>query len=167
MQTVEHDFHSAEIHPIDIAATLAMRRDWEFDRMGEDELAMAVEGTWRTYAVTLAWRPREESLRLLVSFELDPPKRRRAAMAEAVNRANEACWSGAFALWPDEALMVWRYGLTLAGGASPTPEQIESMLATALGACERFYPAFQLVAWGGEKPEAAMAVAMGDAVGRA
>jgi hypothetical protein len=167
MQAVEQNFPTAEIHPIDIAATLAMRRDWEFDRMGEDELAMAVEGSWRTYAVTLAWRPGEESLRLLVSFEMAPPKRRRAALNDVINRANEACWSGAFALWPEEELMVWRYGLTLAGGALPTPEQIEAMLAAALGACERFYPAFQLVAWGGEKPEAAMAVAMGEAVGRA
>ena len=34
-------------------------------------------------------------------------------------------------------------------------------------ACERFYPAFQLVAWGGETPEKALGIAMTEAYGRA
>ena len=41
------------------------------------------------------------------------------------------------------------------------------MVRAAVAACERFYPAFQLVAWGGETPEKALGIAMAEAYGRA
>ena len=41
------------------------------------------------------------------------------------------------------------------------------MVRAAVTACERFYPAFQLVAWGGERPEKALGIAMAEAYGRA
>ncbi len=43
--------------------------------------------------------------------------------------------------------MVWRYGLLLSGGQIAGPEQIDRLIASAVMAAERFYPAFQLVAW--------------------
>ena len=55
MGIVEHDFDSEELHPIDIVETLAEARSWDFDRIAEDQIAMAIEGSWRTYSVTLAW----------------------------------------------------------------------------------------------------------------
>jgi hypothetical protein len=70
-------------------------------------------------------------------------------------------------LWPDQKLMAFRYCLNLAGGASAGPMQIQDMVRDAIGACERFYPAFQLVAWGGETPEKALGIAMAEAYGRA
>ena len=48
--------------------------------------------------------------------------------------------------------MGYRYGLNLAGGAQASSAQINDMVRAAVAACERFYPAFQLVAWGGETP---------------
>ena len=45
--------------------------------------------------------------------------------------------------------------------------QIACCARAAVMACERFYPAFQLVAWGGETPEKALGIAMTEAYGRA
>ncbi|QIE55439.1 diacylglyceryl transferase [Pikeienuella piscinae] len=167
MEAVEHDFNTDDLNPIDIVETLAERRDWEFDRVGEDQIAMAVEGVWRTYSLTLAWCGRDETLRLISTFEMDPPAERRAELALLLDRANDLIWSGCFNLWDEQKLMVFRYGLTLAGGAVATASQIDAMLRGAVSAAERFYPAFQLVAWGEESAEAALAIAMSDAVGRA
>ncbi len=41
------------------------------------------------------------------------------------------------------------------------------MLLTAVGLCERFYPAFQLVGWGEEDAEAAANIAIDQAFGTA
>jgi len=41
------------------------------------------------------------------------------------------------------------------------------MLSGAVVACERFYPAFQLVCWGNEEVGPAMEIAMSEAYGRA
>jgi hypothetical protein len=167
MAAVEHTFHSEDLHPIDIVESLAEFRDWEFDRVGEDQIAMAVEGQWRTYSITLAWSGHDETLRLICTFEMNPPEERRPEMALAIDLANDRIWTGCFNLWREQNLMVYRYGLTLAGGAVATAGQIDAMLRAALGACERFYPAFQLVGWGGETPEQALSIAMTDAYGRA
>ena len=40
-------------------------------------------------------------------------------------------------------------------------------LETAIHECERFYPAFQFVVWGGRSPTDAVAMAMIDTVGEA
>lgn len=167
MGIVERDFDTEELHPIDIVETMAEERAWDFDRIAEDQIAMAIDGSWRTYSVTLAWSPREEALRLICAFEMAPPARRLAAMHTVMGLANDICWSGAFVLWREQKLMGYRYSLNLAGGAHATEAQIQDMVRTAVSACERFYPAFQLVAWGGEKPERAVQVAMAEAYGRA
>lgn len=167
MGIVERDFDTEELHPIDIVETLAEERSWDFDRIADDQIAMAIEGTWRTYSVTLAWSPREEALRLICAFEMLPPVRRLSALHTAMGLANDICWSGAFVLWRDQKLMGYRYSLNLAGGAHATGAQINDIVRTAIAACERFYPAFQLVAFDGAKPEEALTVAMAEAYGRA
>ncbi|SDZ74356.1 YbjN domain-containing protein [Rubrimonas cliftonensis] len=167
MTAVEQSFHSEDVHPIDIVESLAEYREWDFDRICEDQIAMAVEGQWRTYAITLSWSPHDETLRLVCTFECDPPENREHELAVAMDLANDKCWTGCFTRWREQQMMVFRYGLTLAGGAVATPQQIDAMLRSALGACERFYPAFQLVGWGDETAADAISVAIAEAYGRA
>ncbi|WP_112322397.1 YbjN domain-containing protein [Oceanibium sediminis] len=167
MSTVEQDFLSEDLHPIDIVETLAESHDWDFDRVGDDQIAMAIEGSWRTYSLTLAWSGHDETLRMICAFDLDPETERLPALYEAMGRANDKCWAGAFTLWLEQKLMVFRYGLILSGGASASAEQIIEMVRNAVTTSERFFPAFQLVLWSGETPEKAMQVAMTEAYGRA
>jgi hypothetical protein len=167
MSLWEDSILTDEIHPIDIVETLAEHHAWEFDRVGDDQIAMSVEGSWRTYALTLAWSPGDATLRLICTFELDPPEARRPALMTVLNSANDLCWGGAFTWWESQRLMVWRYGLLLAGDQIAAPEQIDQMIRTAVEACERFYPAFQLVCWGDRDPAQALDLAIARGYGRA
>ena len=164
---LSEDLLSDEIHPIDIVETLAQHHAWEFDRVGDDQIAMAVEGQWRSYSLTLAWSGRDETLRLICTFEMEPPEARMAELYEVLNLANDMMWSGGFTYWRPQSLMVWRYGLLLSGKQIAAPEQIDQMIHAAVGACERFYPAFQLVAWADRAPEDALKLAINQAYGRA
>jgi len=167
MSLSEEFLHSDELHPIDIVETLAEHHDWDFDRITEDQIAMAVEGQWRTYSITLAWSPSDETLRLICTFEMEPPAEKLSGLYELLNRCNDMVWSGAFTFWAEQRLMVWRYGLVLAGGQAAGPEQIDRLIGQAVTAAERFYPAFQLVSWGDQTAEQALQVAMAEAYGRA
>jgi hypothetical protein len=167
MSLSEHDFQTEDLHPIDIVEHLAEHHDWEFDRVADDQIAMAVEGQWRTYSITLAWSGLDETLRLICTFEMEPPEGRLPQIYEILNRTNDLCWAGAFTYWHAQRLMVYRYGLLLSGGQVAGPEQIDTLIKTAVRAAERFYPAFQLVAWGDRTPEDAMQVAIAEAYGRA
>lgn len=167
MSLSEEFFTTDDLHPIDIVETLAEHHEWEFDRVTDDQIAMSVEGQWRTYSLTLAWSRQDETLRLICTFEMEPPTERMGQLYEVLNRANDMVWTGAFTYWDEQKLMVWRYGLPLAGGQGASHDQIDRMIASAVLAAERFYPAFQLVAWAGQSPAEAMKVAIAEAYGRA
>ena len=158
---------SDDLHPIDIVENLAAHHDWEFDRVTDDQIAMAVEGQWRTYALTLAWSAQDETLRLICTFEMEPPTDKMADLYDVLNRCNDMVWTGAFTYWAEQKLMVFRYGLCLAGGQMVAPEQIDRLISGAITASERFYPAFQLVSWADKSPADAMKVAIAEAYGRA
>jgi hypothetical protein len=167
MALSEDFLFSEDLHPIDVVEHLAEAHDWDFDRVTEDQIAMTVEGQWRTYSITLAWSAQDETLRLISTFEMDPPSDRMAELHDLLNRANDMCWTGAFTYWREQRLMVWRYGLLLAGGQGATADQIDRLIGAAVVASERFYPAFQLACWGDQSPEEAMKVAIAEAYGRA
>jgi hypothetical protein len=167
MSLSESFLSSDDLHPIDMVETLAASNDWEFDRVTDDQIAMAVEGQWRTYSLTLAWSAQDETLRLICTFEMEPPEHRMAELHDLLNRTNDMVWTGAFTYWAEQKLMVWRYGLVLAGGQMACPEQIDRLIASAVMAAERFYPAFQLVSWADKAPADALHVAIAEAYGRA
>lgn len=156
-----------DIHPIDLVEHIAEHHEWEFDRIHDDQIAFAVEGQWRTYSITLAWSAYDQTLRLICTFEMEPPEDRMAALYECLNRTNDMCWAGAFTYWAEQKLMVYRYGLVLAGEQVAGPEQIDTMINAAVLSAERFYPAFQLVTWAERTPEDAIQVAIAEAYGTA
>mgnify|MGYP000176868589 CR=1 FL=1 len=165
--TLSEHYIEDEIHPIDIVEHLAAHHEWDFDRISDEQIAMAVEGQWRTYSLTLAWSGFDESLRMICSFEVEPPQDKMPVLYELLNKINDQCWAGAFTYWPEEKLMVYRYGLVLSGGHVASAEQIDTMIAAAVCNAERYYPAMQLAVWGDQTPEQAMQVAIAEAFGRA
>lgn len=167
MALTEQDFTSDELHPIDLVEHIAEHHDWDFDRIHDDQIAFAIEGQWRTYSITLAWSAHDQTLRLICTFEMEPPADRMAALYECLNRTNDMCWAGAFTYWAEQKLMVYRYGLVLAGEQIAGPEQIDTMINAAVLSAERFYPAFQLVTWAERSPEEALQVAISEVYGRA
>lgn len=166
MALSEH-FLQDDLHPIDIVEHLAERHDWDFDRIGDDQIAMAVEGQWRTYSITLAWSEPDESLRMICTFELEPPEDKLPALYHLLNDVNDQCWAGAFTFWGEHKLMVYRYGLVMSGGQGVSAEQIDTLITAAVMNAERYYPAFQLVIWGDRSPRDAMQIAIAEAYGRA
>lgn len=162
----EHDI-SDDLHPIDIVEYLATHHAWDFNRVADDQIAMIIDGAWANYTLSLSWSGGDESLRMICTFDMDPDPAKLPALYDALNMANDKIWLGGFTFWEKQKMMVYRYGLNLAGGAIATAAQLEDIVAQAVENCERFYPAFQLVCWADETPEHAMTVAMEQAYGRA
>lgn len=165
--SLSEQFQTDDLHPIDIVEHIAAHHEWDFDRVADDQIAMAVEGQWRTYSITLAWSGYDETLRLICTFEMEPPEHKLPEIYEVLNRTNDMCWAGAFTYWKEQRLMVYRYGLVMGGDQIVSAEQVDRLISAAVSSSERFYPAFQLVAWGDQDPADAMQVAIAEAYGRA
>ncbi|QFT57448.1 hypothetical protein FIU94_01315 [Sulfitobacter sp. THAF37] len=156
-----------DIHPIDIVENLAAHHEWDFDRISDEQIAMAVEGQWRTYSITLAWSAFDETLRLICTFDMDPPEHALPGVYELLNSINDQCWAGSFTYWAEQKLMVYRYGLVMAGGQDASAGQIDMMITAAVMSAERYYPALQLLIWGDRTPRDALQVAIAEAYGHA
>ena len=167
MALSEQFLESEDIHPIDLVEHIAEHHAWEFDRIHDNQIAMAVEGQWRTYSITLAWSDYDETLRLICTYEMEPPAERIPALYETLNTINDRCWAGSFTWWAEQQLMVYRYGLIMAGDQVAGPDQVDTMIGAAVNACEQYYPAIQLVTWAERSPAEAVQVAIGGAFGRA
>lgn len=167
MSFVARDEGDYVASPIDLVEDLAEMRSWDVDRLGEDQIAMAVEGAWKTYSLSLAWYEPGETLRMVCTYPMRCATPRIDSLLKAVDAANDRSWLGGFNFWKDQELMAYRYGLTLSGGAVATHEQVEHILHEAVENCERYYPAFQLVAEQGAAVETALAAALLEFAGRA
>lgn len=164
-QNLTLDFEDAD--PIDMVETLATHNAWDFDRVDDNQIAMTIEGQWQVYSLSLAWSPYDETLRLICTFDLAPPDGTRPKLLDVMDGANERLWCGSFTTWAAQDMIVFRYGLNLAGDAHASGWQIDDMIANAVDACERYYPAFQLACRADTPRDEALGIAISGAYGRA
>jgi hypothetical protein len=154
-------------HPVDRVEHLAFANDWIFDRQGSDEILISVDGQIADYKASFTWMEEPQVLHLGVSFELPVPESRKMEALKLLALVNEQLWVGHFDLFPKDQMVMYRAGLTLAGGIQPTEMQCEAMLLAGAKACDRYYQAFQFCIWGGKSAKDALECSLFETVGRA
>lgn len=154
-------------NPVDMIEVVASSNDWTFERSGEDEIAMTVEGRWADYHVSFSWMEEFEALHLACAFDLKIPDTRVNEVIRLLSHVNGQVLMGHFDLWRQEDVVIFRQSLLLAGGAEPTNQQVEVLLSSALEACETYFQAFQFVVWSGLEAKKAMELVLFETVGEA
>ncbi len=108
-------------------------------------------------------------LQILAFPDIKVAVEKRAAIYESLGLINEQLWLGHFEMWSGSGLVVFRHATILDTRDSDglSLEQAEAISEAALEECERFYPVFQFVLWGGKSPGEAIAAALIDTHGEA
>lgn len=154
-------------NPIDLVEEIVQANEWAHDRATDDELVVEIAGRWCDYRLLFLWQRDLNALHFSAAFEMKVPRARRAAAYELLAAVNERLWLGHFDLAHDDHSPSFRQGVLLRGAYGTSVEQIEDLVEIALSECERFFPAFQLVVWGGKSAEEAIAASMIDPIGEA
>ena len=113
------------------------------------------------------WRSEDAVLQFLAFPDIKVGPEKRAAIYESLGLINEQLWLGHFELWSGSGLIVFRHAALIGEGDTMTFEQAESISEAAIEECERFYPVFQFVLWGGKSPSEAITAALIDTAGEA
>ena len=137
-------------HPLAVVEDIAASNNWPFERSGEDELTIVSKGQWTDYQISFTWMGEIEALHLACAFDMKIPVARRGEVQRLVAAVNEQLWIGHFDLWSNTGMIMHRQALVLPGGLTASTAQCEAMLAGAIHACERYFPAFQFVVWAGK-----------------
>jgi hypothetical protein len=159
--------HSPVGNPIDLVEEIVVANEWAHDRASEEEMIVEISGRWCDYRMYFLWQEELSALHFSCGFDMKVPKRRRGALYELLALANERLWLGHFDLAAGEPSPSFRYAVLLRGIGAASVEQVEDLVDIAVSECERFYPAFQLVIWGGKAPEEAMTAAIIEPIGEA
>jgi hypothetical protein len=136
-------------------------------RSDDGDVQFAFHGPWAEAVGCFSWRDELPALLFTVSFDLAAPEARRTEVARLIAQINEHLWLGHFDLWADDGAIVFRHALPMIGRCEVAPGEIQALMAAALDAADRFYPAFDLVIAKGMTAEIASEAALFETVGEA
>ena len=154
-------------NPIDLVEEIVIANNWAHDRASEEELVVEISGRWCDYRLYFVWQEELCALHFSCGFDMKVSKGRRSALYELLALANEKLWLGHFDISAEENSPAFRHAVLLRGAPGASAESLEDMVDIAITECERFFPAFQFVLWGGKTPQDALAAAMLECVGEA
>lgn len=160
------DHEAEESAPIDMLEAYFAAHGWEHERHDE-EIVATVKGSWASYELRALWRDDDSVLQFLAFPDIKVTDDRRSSIYEALALVNEQLWIGHFELWSSSGILLYRHAAMLGDEPALTIDQAELMIDAAIDECERFYPVFQFVLWGGKTPKEAIAASMIETQGEA
>lgn len=153
--------------PLDVVEAMFVANEWPFERTENDEIFVETTGGWCDYELFFAWREDFQSLYFACKFDMKIPERKRKGMNDLLALMNQKIWMGHFNLSVEDGSPMYRNTIPVRGMSQISVEVLEDIMDVALVECERFYPAFQFMIWGGHSPEEAISGALLDCVGEA
>ena len=166
---LDHAEHDQEPDaPIDMLEAYYAAHGWDHERH-DDEIVATVKGSWTSYELRALWREDDSVLQFLAFPDIKVTDDRRAAVYEAIGLVNEQLWIGHFELWSSSGVLLYRHAAMIYGEEEGTMSlgAAELLVESAIEECERFYPVFQFVLWGGKTPKEALAAALIETQGEA
>lgn len=154
-------------NPLDLLEDIVSANEWMFDRSGDDELIVELAGRWCHYRMFFVWQREIGALQFSCQFDMKVHEAKRGDVNGLLALLNNRLWLGHFDVEQQYYSPLFRYTILARGGRMPGVEQLEDLVEIALTECERFYPAFQFVIWGGKKPAEALAASMIEVAGQA
>ncbi len=167
MRTAQEAFEAdSDAAPIDMLQALFEAHGWPC-QTASDEISGEIQGSWAKYQVKGIWRAEDNVLQTLCLPDIRVSDDQKTSAHELVSLVNEQMWLGHFEIWSNGGVLLYRNATLLSDDGTLSLKQAQALTEIAVEECDRFYPAFQFMLWGGKEPRAALDAAMVDAAGEA
>ncbi len=167
MTAVSMETASFTQNPLDVVEEIVSANEWGCERTGVDEMLVEVPGRWCSYRMFFFWQDDISAMQFSCHYDMRVPAGRQGPVVELLAMINERLWLGHFDVDSEEQTPMFRQTVLLRGAPNASIEQVEDLIDIALTECERFYPAFQFVIWGGKSAPDAVTAAILDTVAEA
>jgi hypothetical protein len=161
------EYERDETVPLEMLAALFDARGWDYNMSSDEEVSAEFKGSWTSYQIRAIWREEDNALQLLVIPDVSVPTEKRDDIYTVLGLINEQLWLGHFDLWSSNGMLLFRHGSLLPPNGLLGVDQAQTIIDVALDECERFYPVFQFIIWGGKSPQDALAAALIETHGEA
>ena len=159
--------HEPEATPLDVVEHVVAAEEFAYERTGDGEVHFTAPGERLSHQIWFSWSDTIETLHICVGLETRVSPKERAKACDLLALLNERLWLGHFDIWSEDGAVVYRNAIALPGGATPEPGQIAALIAAAVDAGERFYPAYNYMVWAGKSAQEAVSAAMFETAGEA
>ncbi|MGQ5700918.1 YbjN domain-containing protein [Sandaracinobacteroides sp. A072] len=174
MTSLQFDSGADASAPIDVLEQYFASHNWSFQRDGDEEIVTTVKGSWSDYELRALWREDDRVLQFIAMTGINAGAApidvaTRANLFETLALVNEQLWIGHFETWSSDGAILFRHAALLDGSEEPSLSlpQAHALVDAAIDECERYYPVFQFVLWGGKSPRDALTAAMVETEGEA
>ena len=158
---------AATQNPLELLEEIVGANDWSFERLSAEEMLVEISGRWCHYRLFFFWQDDVSAMQFSCQFDMRVPSNRRDAVVDLLAVINERLWLGHFDIDADAASPMFRQTTLLRGAHAASVEQLEDLIDIAITECDRFFPAFQFVIWGGKSASEAVSAAILDTVAEA
>jgi hypothetical protein len=152
---------------LDVVEQVVSAEEFAYERTGDGEVHFTAQGERLNHQLWFAWSDAIETLHICLSLETRVTMKERAKTFELLALLNERLWLGHFDMWSEDGAVVYRNAIALPCGQLPEPAQVAALIAAAVEAGERFYPAYNYMIWAGKTAREAVSAAMFETAGEA
>lgn len=167
MSAVAVETRKSAHNPLDVVEEIVTANEWPFERATDEELIVEIGGRWCDYRLYFVWQADVSAMQFSCQFDMKIPTARRNVVNDLLAEVNSRMWLGHFDVCTEESTPMFRQTTLLRGSRGASVEQLEDLVEIALSECERFYPAFQFVIWGGKSAKESVSAAILDTMGEA
>ncbi len=154
--------------PMDLIEAIVNSDDrFNAERAEDGDVQFCFKSAWTEAAGYFSYRTELPALLFTLGFDLQATPERMTATTRLAAMINENLWLGHFDVWSDDGSIIFRHAAPMIGRDEISPGEVQALLAAALDAAERFYPAFKFVVENGATPEDAVQAAMFEIAGEA
>lgn len=162
----DEDLEAADTMEI-VEAIVGSDARFSVERAEDGDVQFAFDGPWAGAAGYFSFREELPALLFTLGFDLRAPASRIGDAARLAALINENLWLGHFDVWSDDGSIIFRHSLPMIGRDEISCGEVQALLAAALDAADRFYPAFSFLLESGRSPEDAAKAAMFETAGEA
>ena len=83
-----------QANPLDAVEQMAACHSWPFERAGEDEIALVVDGRCTNYQISFTWMHEIEVLHVACAFDMKVPEMRLSDVLQLIALINDDLWIG-------------------------------------------------------------------------
>ncbi len=138
----------SNFNPIDIIEDIIIDSGWDFERDSNNNIHVEVGGKWCDYQLSFGHNEEKSIIYISCVLDIKIQDNKIQEVYKLLAEINEKLSLGHFEVWMEDGWPIYRCSIPLPEDMKFCKIQFEKMSIITLQECERFYPAFQFLAWG-------------------
>ena len=134
--------------PLDLIEEIIINNGWDFDRDNNNNIHAEVGGDWCDYQLSFGYNDLNKIIYVSCALDIKISINKSDETYRLLANINERLSLGHFEVWLEDGWPIYRCSIPLTSDSKICKEQIEFLSINTLEQCEKFYPAFQFLAWG-------------------